>query len=78
MWGGGGADVFVFSRRHGADQIRDFTPGLDLIDASDLPLRWSTLEITGHKGGSLVDTGADEIWLKGVKPDQLEEADFIF
>jgi hypothetical protein len=79
--GGAGADVFVFARNHGRDRIRDFTPGEDLIDFSDLPGRgfgFGDLEISRRPAGTLIDTGAGHLLLEDLRPGQIDADDFLF
>nr|WP_011116761.1 calcium-binding protein [Ruegeria sp. PR1b]AAN05155.1 RB134 [Ruegeria sp. PR1b] len=76
--GGGGADVFVFTRGHGQDRIQDFRPGTDQLDLSDLNQRYGDLEISRAGNATLIDTGAGEIQLNGLRPWQLDADDFLF
>jgi Ca2+-binding RTX toxin-like protein len=79
--GGAGSDVFVFARNHGKDRIRDFTPGEDLIDLSDLPGRgagFDDLEISRRPAGTLIDTGAGHLLLEDLRPGQIDADDFLF
>ncbi|WP_207498648.1 M10 family metallopeptidase C-terminal domain-containing protein, partial [Tritonibacter horizontis] len=76
--GGGGADVFVFSRAHGEDKIRDFRPELDQIDLSALRVTYEALDISRAGRLTVVDTGAGEIRLSGLHPDQIDADDFLF
>ncbi|WP_425537428.1 type I secretion C-terminal target domain-containing protein [Phaeobacter gallaeciensis] len=81
MEGGAGADVFVFARSHGGDRIRDFTPGEDLIDLSDLPGRgfgFDDLEISRRPAGTWIDTGAGHLLLEDLRPGQIDADDFLF
>lgn len=76
--GGTGADVFVFTRRHGSDTILDFRPGQDHIDLSALRLDYADLEIGREGRMTVIDTGAGEIWLRGLHPDEIGAEDFLF
>ena len=66
MWGGAGADTFVFTAGHGNDTIKDFTDGEDLIDLSqisgisgfeDLTITadgtTAVIDLTAHCGGTI-------------------------
>lgn len=45
LWGGTGRDVFVMSFDQDRDQIRDFQPGIDVLDLSLFPMLYSTSQI---------------------------------
>ncbi len=81
LTGGAGADTFVFGRGHGADRIRDFTPGTDLIDLSGLSARglgFDELEISATPAGTRIDTGAGSLLLEDLRPGQIDADDFLF
>lgn len=88
LWGGGGRDVFQFSRGSGVDVIMDFKPGVDKIDLSDDLMRKQKIVFQGEThldeydgpnttivfwdGNKILE---DFIVLNGVSPDQT--IDFI-
>lgn len=74
--GGAGADWFVFAPGSGADEITDFTPGVDHIDLSAFDLAYEQLGFTQSAGGVRISMGTDSIFVRGVQgfsPD-----DFVF
>ena len=79
--GGRGEDVFVFRVDGASDCVRDFREGVDVVDVSDFGLSGfaELLESAGRgKGGVVIDLGGgDEICLKRVRLDDLDEGDFI-
>lgn len=76
--GNGGRDKFVFTKKHGADTIIDFTIGKDkikIVGADDL----SDIQFTGKKGKVLVEFGKLDILVEDVTRADLEEAgNFLF
>lgn len=76
--GGGGADLFVFALRHGADRISDFTPGEDRI-RFDIPgLDTDGLVIRDHAAGVRIVTGEGTITLLDLTMDDLTPDSFLF
>lgn len=75
--GGSGADVFAFGRRHSVDTIRDFAPGHDKIDLTDLKLDFGDLRISRVDGDTIIETGTGEIHLDDLLPKQIDEGDFL-
>lgn len=62
--GGPGRDLFILSPdAEGRDQIRDFTPGEDLIDMSAFPLlrRFESLTVIPSRNGATIRFGATDI-----------------
>lgn len=79
--GGGGADVFVFGQNHGQDRILDFTLGEDLIDLSGVSGRgfdYGDLQIRRSGTSTVIETGAGEITLEGLRPGEITADDFLF
>ncbi|GAA6198025.1 hypothetical protein NBRC116598_34700 [Pseudophaeobacter arcticus] len=79
--GGGGADVFVFGQNHGQDRILDFTLGEDLIDLSGVSGRgfdYDDLQIRRSGTSTVIETGAGEITLEGLRPGEITADDFLF
>ncbi|UWS81741.1 hypothetical protein N1037_21665 (plasmid) [Phaeobacter sp. G2] len=79
--GGGGADVFVFGRNHGQDRVLDFTLGEDLIDLSGVSGRgfdYDDLQIRRSGTSTVIETGAGEITLEGLRPGEITADDFLF
>lgn len=81
LTGGSGADVFVFAARWGRDVIADFG-GNDRIDFAAAGFRnFAAVEAAMiNRGGSAVIAHDDGSVLRiaGVKPTELEAADFLF
>jgi Ca2+-binding RTX toxin-like protein len=83
LTGGAGADVFVFGTQggnpHGADRIRDFTDGQDLIRLNMPGVGYGDLSLTTlGNGDTLIDTGFGTITLIGVGLGALSADDFLF
>ncbi|KUP92316.1 calcium-binding protein [Tritonibacter horizontis] len=85
--GGHGADVFVFSGGNfGRDVVRDFTPGLDVIDLSGATGEAESFDAflaASTQSGSRViydldGDGANVIVLKDITLDALSADDFLF
>lgn len=81
LFGGAGADVFVFARDAGVDQFRDFEDGTDRIDVSLLGAT-ALSEFTTAEEGAWTrlthDASGRAVLVAGVRPDDLDAADFIF
>ncbi len=88
MVSGSGADTFVFKPGNAIDIVHDFQPGIDRIDLTAWrgsgPSSFEALLATSSviEGDTLVfrfgDTGADQIWLRGVTASSLTGADILF
>jgi Ca2+-binding RTX toxin-like protein len=81
MTGGAGNDVFAFASDFGDDVIRDFRPGQDKIAFDDAV--FSSFESVmsaaeKSRGGVLISSGHDSIFLKKVDIDSLHADDFLF
>jgi Ca2+-binding RTX toxin-like protein len=76
LFGGGGSDVFVISRKKGADVIRDYKDGQDKIDLKG-SLTFGSLTLT-QKGKDTVFSSGSEVLatLKGATKGQFSAADF--
>jgi hypothetical protein len=77
--GGKGADTFVFSDGSGANKVKDFVDGTDLIDVSGHAITtFGELGISYDATGATIDLGSgDTIRLVGVTHG-LGNADFLF
>lgn len=91
--GGAGNDLFVFSSGAGKDVINGFTAGATATDVMKFigvyadfnAMLAATHDETGVTSpfgtsftGTVIGTGADQVWLQGVTKAQLNAADFIF
>lgn len=91
--GGAGNDLFIFASNAGKDVIAGFVAGATATDvvkfvgvyadfASMLAVTHDETGVTSPFGasftGTVIGTGADQIWLTGVTKAQLNAADFIF
>ncbi|WP_417701813.1 hypothetical protein [Pseudophaeobacter sp.] len=79
--GGADADTFAFGRQHGADTIRDFTPGEDRIDLRGLNIwgdGFGDLDLNQHSDGLRLSTGQGEILLQGLHLGEITADDFLF
>ena len=84
LLGGSGADVFSISSGGGRDTIADFADAQGdriRIDIASVD-GFEDLTLTGHRGGTLVTLAAggsgERLFLAGVDPATLVEADFLF
>lgn len=76
--GEGGADIYVFKPGAGADQIKGFELGVDLIRMPGVS-SFDDLDIAWNGGDALISHGfGDTIELLAVKRWQLAETDFVF
>lgn len=78
MFGGGGADRFVFAAGHGDDLIRDFDPAADILELTGLAPDAGALTLTAREDGMLVTTPGGTILLEGVAEGALLVDDFVF
>ena len=78
MWGGAGADVFYFYKNQGADRIRDFEIGIDLIRIFDPNLTFADLTIMQQNDAVQLTLGGGTIRFDGMMLGDLSAADFIF
>ena len=91
--GGAGNDVFVFSANSGKDVLAGFVAGATSADvlkfvgiysdfAAILAVTHDETGVTSPFGtsfsGTIIGTGADQIWLSGVTKAQLNAVDFVF
>lgn len=76
--GGSGADLFVFSARHGRDTIADFTPGQDHIRFEIPGLRFADLTFQDLGTDLRITTGSGKITLLNTDPADLGADDFLF
>jgi peroxidase len=79
MWGGDGADTFVFNLDYLKGQnntatITDFDPNLDRLQILNEDY---VKESSDHHGGILLQLGNETIDLLGVKPNELHHHDWI-
>ncbi len=87
--GGGGADIFVFAPGTGYDRIRDFQPGLDIIDLiafgfadfaalAELFTASRDYDSGEWDAATRIDLpGQDEVTIAGVLPNLLAPGDFL-
>lgn len=81
LFGGRGADHFVFDAGDGADRITDFEDGLDLLDLRGYAgAAYSNTSIASVFGGHTLITlvGGESILLVKVGSASISEADFLF
>lgn len=77
--GGAQADLFVFEEGDGRDVIRDFQNGKDRIQFLSGAASFEDLEITREGARTLIEYGdGDVIVLRGTRPWQVDEGDFVF
>lgn len=81
LYGGGGADNFVFAAGTGADRIADFQNGIDHIDVRGRGFSAASIGSTILIGGganALITIGPDTFRLTGVSQSAINAADFAF
>jgi len=78
LFGGGGADSFVFRLNDGNDTISGFQDGFDVIDFSETNLAFGNLTISDDGTDTTVDYGTGEITILGTLQSQITEDDFVF
>ena len=91
--GGAGNDLFVFASNAGKDVLSGFVPGgtaIDIVRFVGVYADFTTMMAVTHDEsgvtspfgtpftGTVIGTGADQIWLSGVTKAQLNVADFNF
>ncbi|WP_310621635.1 M10 family metallopeptidase C-terminal domain-containing protein [Flexibacterium corallicola] len=76
--GGAGSDTFVFDTNSGADEILDFSDGLDLIEFEGGISSFAELTITDQGDDTFVTFDGGSILLTGVDITQLSSDDFLF
>ncbi|MEM0906736.1 MAG: spondin domain-containing protein [Pseudomonadota bacterium] len=77
--GGTGQDTFDIDLGDGANRLRDFTQGLDVVDISDFGTAFDALTIVdGARGAELTLSDGTEVVFVGVAAGDLTESDFIF
>ena len=84
LWGGTGADIFVFRAGHGNDTINDFTDGEDVIDLTAFTeiTGFADLSIAADGAAAVIDLstqqGGGTIRLENFDVDDLDADDFRF
>ena len=81
MTGAGGSDVFVFSEGGGADTVKDYADGSDLVDLHDFAGLNSIGDLTISQQGAhaYIDLGGgDSITLENLSVAALDNSDFLF
>ena len=83
LYGGGGADTFVYGRGHGSDWIGDFGDGADVIDLSAFKgiSGFEDLHVWALGTAAVVDLtdhGSGRIWLSETAVSDLGAEDFVF
>lgn len=78
LYGGAGADVFVFVEDGAYDFIMDFEPGIDRIDLSDFDMVYSiaALTISSTTTGTRIGIGDEVILVTSVTGEPMTVADF--
>jgi Ca2+-binding RTX toxin-like protein len=77
--GGGGKDVFVFTSGFGADTIKRFDKGKDVIDLSGTDLTFADLKIERAHGDTIITTSEGTITIDKVSGGKtVGEDDFLF
>lgn len=79
--GGLGKDRFVFDDNFGRDRIADFGQGPDVLNFAQHSAvnSMADLTISARGGDTLIeDAAGNQIFLTGVRPADLDDADFIF
>ncbi|TFL19294.1 hypothetical protein [Jannaschia formosa] len=82
--GDSGADVFVFARDYGVDDIRDFTPGTDRVefdfeDIGGIKALLRTADVSQRGDHVRIDFGNDDVLiLRDVDKGDLTPADALF
>ncbi len=81
MWGGGGADTFVFQPGYGDDFVEDFEAGIDTVQLVTMGVGdFASLMAMASDatGDTVIDFGGgDTVTLIGVEIDDLSAGDFI-
>lgn len=76
--GQGGADVFVLARGGGRDVVRDFTIGVDRVDASEVAGGFQGVRILDRGPDALIQAGGAALWLEDTDGARLHAHDFLF
>lgn len=78
MWGGTGADVFVFQTDAGHDRVFGFNADEDMLDFSQTGLSFDQLEIKNYGAVTQVSYGDADVMIFSVSCETLTEDNFIF
>lgn len=76
--GGGGADTFRFDAADGADVLRGFQQGLDVIDITSGASGFADLTLIQNGGNTEITIGATSVLAVGQDVEAFGEDDFIF
>ncbi len=78
MYGGAGRDAFIFVGNFGKDVIRDFRPGVDVIDATGLTDRQlANADYYDVDGDAVFVVGRSTLTLEGVSISDLGDGDIL-
>lgn len=74
--GGADADRFVFAAGDGADVVKDFVPGEDVLDFTDVGAN-PAVQVSQTGANAIVSVGDVRVTLEGVNSTQLTARDFL-
>lgn len=78
LTGGPGPDIFVLATGGGRDAVTDWQTGRDLVEVATSAAGLADLTIRAHAMGTVIRSDDARMILRGVDPETLAEADFLF
>ena len=78
LTGGPGRDVFVLATGGGRDAVTDWQAGRDRVEVATSAAGLGDLTIRDHAMGAVIRSDDARLILRGVDPETLAEADFLF
>lgn len=76
--GGADADRFLIGDNNGADKIKDFQDGLDIIEFFGGNITANDVTVTNKSWGTLIDYGSGTVSVTGVSANLIDSNDFTF
>lgn len=80
LYGGSGADKFIFYANDGQDKVLDFANGTDLIRiwAPGEVTSFSDVTVSAYGSGTQLDFASTTVVLSNVNPGLIDASDFLF